>query len=152
MQPDASLSWLALGTGRHALEPERPRIPTYPASENFPVRDRVVAGMPLGVVVVEGAQYSGSLITARLAMEFGREVLGVPGTVTQPVSFAPNQLIKQGAKLVTRDADVIEELPTPIRAALAQAEQPEPEQRNLLAAAASNGSEKKLYELTAGAH
>jgi predicted Rossmann fold nucleotide-binding protein DprA/Smf involved in DNA uptake len=101
MQPDASLSWLALGTGQHALEPERARIPTYPASENFPVRDRVVVGMPLGVVVVEGAQYSGSLITARLAMEFGREVLGVPGNVTQPVSFAPNQLIKQSAKLVT---------------------------------------------------
>jgi hypothetical protein len=53
---------------------------------------------------------------------------------------------------VTCDADVIEELPTSIRAALVQAEQPEPEQRNLLAAAASNGSEKKLYELTAGAH
>jgi DNA processing protein len=76
--------------------------------------------MPLGVVVVEGAQYSGSLITARLAMEFGREVFGVPGNVTQPVSFAPNQLIKQGAKLITNGADVIEELPTPVRAALVQ--------------------------------
>src|SRR6266849_5688279 len=105
------------------------------------------AGMPLGVVVVEGAQYSGSLITARLAMEFGREVFGVPGNVTQPVSFAPNQLIKQGAKLITNGADVIEELPTPVRAALVQAEQPEAEQRNLLAAASLNGSEKKLYEL-----
>jgi DNA processing protein len=111
------------------------------------VRNRIVAGMPLGVVVVEGAQYSGSLITARLAMEFGREVFGVPGNVTQPVSFAPNQLIKQGAKLVTCAEDVIEELPTPIRAALTQAEQPEAEQRNLLAAAALNSSEKKLYEL-----
>ena len=120
---------------------------THPAPENFPVRNRIVAGMPLGVVVVEGAQYSGSLITARLAMEFGREVFGVPGNVTQPVSFAPNQLIKQGAKLVTGAEDVIEELPTPIRAALVQAEQPEAEQRNLLAAAALNGSEKKLYEL-----
>lgn len=73
--------------------------------------------MPLGVVIVEGKQYSGSLITARLAMEFGREVFGVPGNVTQEVSFAPNQLIKQGAKLVTNAEDVIEELPTPIRAA-----------------------------------
>jgi len=52
------------------------------------VRNRIVAGMPLGVAVVEGAQYSGPLITARLAMEFGREVFGVPGNVTQPVSFA----------------------------------------------------------------
>jgi len=68
-------------------------------------------------------------------MEFGREVFGVPGNVTQPVSFAPNQLIKQGAQLVTNGADVIEELPTPVRAALVQAEQPEAEQRNLLAAA-----------------
>jgi DNA processing protein len=120
---------------------------THPAPENFPVRNRIVAGLPLGVVVVEGAQYSGSLITARLAMEFGREVFGVPGNVTQPVSFAPNQLIKQGAKLVTCAEDVIEEFPTPVRAALVQAEQPEAEQRNLLAGAALNGSEKKLYEL-----
>jgi DNA processing protein len=122
-------------------------IGTHPAPENFPVRNRIVAGMPLGVIVVEGAQYSGSLITARLAMEFGREVFGVPGNVTQPVSFAPNQLIKQGAKLVAGAEDVIEELPTPVRAALVQAEQPEAEQRNLLLAASLNTSEKKLYEL-----
>jgi DNA processing protein len=120
---------------------------THPAPENFPVRNRIVAGMPLGVIVVEGAQYSGSLITARLAMEFGREVFGVPGNVTQPASFAPNQLIKQGAKLVAGAEDVIEELPTPVRAALVQAERPEAEQRNLLLAASLNTSEKKLYEL-----
>ena len=131
---------------RGAIIGELP-LRTHPAPENFPVRNRIVAGLPLGVVVVEGAQYSGSLITARLAMEFGREVFGVPGNVTQPVSFAPNQLIKQGAKLVTCAEDVIEELPTPIRAALVQAEQPEAEQRNLLVGAALNGSEKKLYEL-----
>jgi DNA processing protein len=131
---------------RGAIISEFP-LHTYPAPENFPVRNRIVAGMPLGTVVIEGAQYSGSLITARLAMEFGREVFGVPGNVTQPVSFAPNQLIKQGAKLVTCAEDVIEELPTPVRAALLQAEQPEAEQRNLLAAASLNGSQKKLYEL-----
>src|SRR6266852_1683450 len=131
---------------RGAIITEFP-LRTHPAPENFPVRNRIVAGMPLGVVVIEGAQYSGSLITARLAMEFGREVFGVPSNVTQPVSFAPNQLIKQGAKLVTNADDVIEELPTPVRAALVQAEQPEAEQRNLLAAASLNGSEKKLYEL-----
>jgi DNA processing protein len=120
---------------------------THPAPENFPIRNRIVAGMPVGVVVVEGAQYSGSLITARLAMEFGREVFGVPGNATQPVSFAPNQLIRQGAKLVTNGEDVIEDLPTPIRAALVKAEAPEAEQRNLLAAACLNSSEKKIYEL-----
>lgn len=69
--------------------------------------------MPLGVLIIEGKQYSGSLITAQLAMEFGREVYGVPGNVTQEMSFAPNQLFKQGAKLVTDAEDVIEELPTP---------------------------------------
>jgi DNA processing protein len=131
---------------RGAIVSEFP-LGTHPAPENFPVRNRIVAGMPLGVVVIEGAQYSGSLITARLAMEFGREVFGVPGNVTQPVSFAPNQLIKQGAKLVTNGEDVIEELPTPVRAALVQAEQPEAEQRNLLLAASLNSSEKKIYEL-----
>ena len=66
----------------------------------------------------KAAQYSGSLITARLAMEFGREVFGVPGNATQPSSFGPNQLIKQGAKLVTGWEDVVEELPTPVRAEL----------------------------------
>lgn len=131
---------------RGAILSEFP-LGTHPAPENFPVRNRIVAGMPLGVVVVEGAQYSGSLITARLAMEFGREVFGVPGNVTQPVSFAPNQLIKQGAKLVTNGADVVEELPTPVRAALVQAEAPETEQRNLLAAASLNSSEKKIFDL-----
>lgn len=131
---------------RGAIISEFP-LRTHPAPENFPVRNRIVAGLPLGVVIVEGAQYSGSLITARLAMEFGREVFGVPGNVTQPVSFAPNQLIKQGAKLVTSAEDVIEELPTPVRAALVQAEQPEAEQRNLLAINGLNGSEKRLYEL-----
>jgi DNA processing protein len=131
---------------RGAIISEFP-LGTHPAPENFPVRNRIVAGLPLGVVIVEGAQYSGSLITARLAMEFGREVFGVPGNVTQPVSFAPNLLIKQGAKLVTNAEDVIEELPTPIRASLVKAEEPEAQQRNLLAAASLNASEKVIYEL-----
>jgi DNA processing protein len=103
--------------------------------------------MPLGVVIVEGKQYSGSLITARLAMEFGREVFGVPGNVTQEVSFAPNQLIKQGAKLVTSAEDVIEELPTPVRAALVQAERVESAQMNLLLEDGLNPTAKKIYAL-----
>jgi len=109
------------------------------------VRNRIIAGMPLGVVIVEGKEHSGSLITARLAMEFGREVFGVPGNATQEVSFAPNQLIKQGAKLVTCAEDVIEELPTPVRAALVQAEVLEAQQRNLLAIQGLSPTEQKIY-------
>jgi DNA processing protein len=131
---------------RGAIISEFP-LGTHPSPENFPIRNRIVAGMPVGVVVVEGAQYSGSLITARLAIEFGREVFGVPGNVTQPVSFAPNLLIRQGAKLVTNGDDIVEDLPTPIRARLVSAEAPGAEQRNLLAAACLNSSEKKIYEL-----
>jgi DNA processing protein len=131
---------------RGAILSEFP-LGTHPAPENFPIRNRIVAGMPLGVIVIEGAEYSGSLITARLAMEFGREVFGVPGNVTQAVSHAPNALIKQGAKLTVNAEDVIEELSTPVRAALVKAERHESEQRNLIAATSLGGTEKKLYEL-----
>ncbi|HWG57658.1 MAG TPA: DNA-processing protein DprA [Candidatus Acidoferrales bacterium] len=119
----------------------------FPAPQNFPIRNRIIAGMGLGVVVVEGAQYSGSLITARLAMEFGREVYGVPGNATQPSSFGPNQLIKQGAKLVTGWEDVIEELPTPIRAELMPVETASPEERAALVEGALRPEERPLYEL-----
>jgi len=86
----------------------------------------------VGVVVVEGAQCSGSLITTRLAMEFGREVYGAPGNATQATSFGPNQLIKQGAELEKSWEDVIEELPTPIRAELLPVETDSSEERALL--------------------
>jgi DNA processing protein len=120
---------------------------TYPAPPNFPVRNRIIAGMTRGVVVVEGAQYSGSLITARLAMECGREVFGVPGYATQPASFGPNQLIKQGAKLVTGWEDVVEELPTPIRAELLPVETTDGAGRASLATDGLAPSEKALYAM-----
>ncbi len=72
----------------------------------------------LALRATEGAQYSGSLITARLAMEFNRRVYGVPGNITQASSFGPNQAIKQGANLVMNWQDVVEELPTEVRAEL----------------------------------
>ena len=120
---------------------------TYPAPENFPVRNRMVAGIALGVVVVQGAQYSGSLITSRLAMEFGREVYGVPGNVTEPVSFAPNQLIKQGAKLATGWEDVVEELPTEVRAELFPVEATTQEERASLFEQNLSPVEKRLFDL-----
>jgi DNA processing protein len=119
----------------------------FPAPQNFPIRNRIIAGMALGVVVVEGAQYSGSLITARLAMDFGREVFGVPGHVTQPSSFGPNQLIKQGAKLVTGWEDIVEELPTPVRAELMPVESASHEERAALIEGSLGPSERPLYGL-----
>jgi len=120
---------------------------TAPTPDRFPVRNRIIAGMSLGVVVVEAAQYSGSLITARLAMEFNREVYGVPGNVTQPSSFGPNHLIKQGAKLVTGWEDVVEELPTAVRAALFPVEEKTPAERATLFEQSLSETERALYGL-----
>ncbi len=131
---------------RGAIISEFP-LGTFPAPQNFPIRNRMIAGMARGVVVVEGAQYSGSLITARLAMECSREVFAVPGNVTQPVAFGPNQLIKQGAKLVTGWEDVIEELPTPIRAELVPVETTSGDERASLVEQSLGPAGKTLYAM-----
>ncbi len=81
-----------------------------PRSQDFPRRNRIIAGMSLGLIVVEAAQRSGSLITARLAAEYGRTVFAVPGSPLDPRSFGTNNLIREGATLITSAADVLEGL------------------------------------------
>jgi len=107
---NAKLYQRIAGTEANGAALSEQPLDTPPSAQNFPGRNRIIAGMTLGTVVVEGNETSGSLITARYAVDMNREIFAVPGSVNSPNSRGPHRLIKKGAKLVEDVEDILDEL------------------------------------------
>ena len=139
----------AIVTAGGTLVSEFP-VGTFAAPQNFPIRNRIISGLSLGVLVVEAGEYSGTRITARCALEQGRDIFAVPGNVTNRNSWGPNTLIKQGAKLTATWEDVWEELPADIKLQLEanwRVESPKPDEASLFADSQLSPHEKRIYAL-----
>ncbi len=145
LYPDENAPLAArMADGRGAVISEFPFF-TPPSPGTFPRRNRLVAALGLATLVIEAGQRSGALITARLAMELGREVLVLPGNIDNPESVGSNQLIRDGATLVTsveQILDEVEPLMTLARGSLGGAPVPDSPR-----AAALSGREKQVYQM-----